>query len=100
MKEHDLIRQAVLINLCENIGKRYFNHAIQFSTFSNKMYCIYFRNNNVYDDAQLIIPTLFKNDEVNKFELLMLNKNIDRVVKECLYIIHNEKQWHIEELST
>jgi hypothetical protein len=100
MKLHDLVRQAVLITLDENIGKRYFNHAIQFSTFSNKMYCLYFRNNNIYDEYQMIIPTLFKNDDINKFELLMLNKNIDRVAKECLYIIHCEKQWHVEGLLT
>jgi hypothetical protein len=91
--KYDLVQHAVLTYLCENKGKRYYNHAIQFSTFTKKMYCLYFCNNNIYDFPQLIIPTLLNMDEVNDFEWRMLNKNIERVAKECLQIIHSENQW-------
>jgi hypothetical protein len=96
-EKYELVQQAVLTYLSENKGKRYFNHAIQFSSMTKKMYCLYFRNNNIYDIPQLIVPTLLLNDDVHKFELKMLNKNIKRVAEECLYIIHLEPQWHIDE---
>ena len=87
----------MLTYLCENKGRRNCNHAIQFSSLSKKMYCLYFKNNNIYDIPQIVIPTLFVDDEVNDFELKMLNKNIKRVAEECLHLIHKEKQWHMED---
>jgi hypothetical protein len=95
-KKYDLVQHAMLTYLCENKGKRYYNHAIQFSTFAKKMYCLYFRNNNVFDEPQLVIPTLLKDGDINDFEYKMLNKNIERVAKECLEIIHTSEQWHME----
>lgn len=95
-KKYDLVQHAMLIYLYENKGKRLHNHAIQFSSFAKKMYCIYFRNNNIYDEPQLVIPTLLNNEEINDFELKMFNKNIQRVAIECLDIIHNNAQWHME----
>lgn len=97
--KYDLIQHAVLTYLCENKGRRIFNHAIQFSSLSKKMYCLYFRNNNIYDTPQIVIPTLLLSEEVNDFELKMLNRNIDRLAEECLHLIHKEKQWHMEEIE-
>lgn len=97
LKKHDLVQHAVMIYLSENAGKRKFNHAIQFSTFSRKMYCLYYRDNNIFDIPQIITPTLLNDQEqINQFECMMLNRNIERVSLECLYFIHYEKQWHVE----
>jgi hypothetical protein len=95
-EQFDLVCHAVITCLSENKGKRYYNHAIQFSSFAKQMYCLYFRNNNIFDVPQLVVPTILSDNPINKFETLMLNKNIDRVAQECLYIVHCEKQDHIE----
>jgi hypothetical protein len=92
-EKRDLICYALLVHLDESKEKN--AQAIHFSSLTGKMYCIYFKSNSIFQKPLVIIPTNLKGEKENRFETLMLNKNIERVVNECLDCIIDDNDYYL-----